>query len=66
MLKCTLEQKISTIEAAHFHPTVTCKTAHGLGIVIDASKRFENEPSRELPLYAQARHRKINCRYCGR
>ncbi|MCA9357120.1 phenylalanine--tRNA ligase subunit beta [Candidatus Nomurabacteria bacterium] len=41
------------IEAAHFHPTVTRKTARGLGIVIDASKRFENEPSRELPLYAQ-------------
>ncbi len=42
------------IEAAHFHPTITRKTARRLGIVIDASKRFENEPSRELPLYAQA------------
>ncbi len=42
------------IEAAHFHPTITRKTARGLGIVIDASKRFENEPSRELPLYAQS------------
>lgn len=41
------------IEAAHFHPTVTRKTARRLGIVIDASKRFENEPSRELPPYAQ-------------
>lgn len=41
------------IEAAHFHPTITRKTARGLGIVIDASKRFENEPSRELPPYAQ-------------
>jgi len=41
------------IEAAHFHPTITRKTARGLGIVIDASKRFENEPSRELPLFAQ-------------
>ncbi|MCA9363098.1 phenylalanine--tRNA ligase subunit beta [Candidatus Kaiserbacteria bacterium] len=41
------------IEAAHFHPTITRKTARGLGIVIDASKRFENEPSRELPLCAQ-------------
>lgn len=41
------------IEAAHFHPTITRKTARRLGIVIDASKRFENEPSRELPLYAQ-------------
>lgn len=42
------------IEAAHFHPTITRKTARRLGIVIDASKRFENEPSRELPPYAQA------------
>jgi phenylalanyl-tRNA synthetase beta chain len=42
------------IEAAHFHPTVTRKTARRLGIVIDASKRFENEPSRELPPYALA------------
>lgn len=41
------------IEAAHFHPTLTRQTARRLGIVIDASKRFENEPSRELPLYAQ-------------
>jgi len=41
------------IEAAHFHPTVTRKTARRLGIVIDASKRFENECSRELPPYAQ-------------
>ncbi|MCA9361124.1 phenylalanine--tRNA ligase subunit beta [Candidatus Kaiserbacteria bacterium] len=42
------------IEAAHFHPTLTRKTARRLGIVIDASKRFENEPARELPSYAQA------------
>ncbi len=41
------------IEAAHFHPTITRKTARRLGIVIDASKRFENEPSRELIPYAQ-------------
>ncbi|MAZ56572.1 hypothetical protein CL653_02170 [bacterium] len=41
------------IEAAHFHPTITRKTARRLGIVIDASKRFENEPSRELLSYAQ-------------
>lgn len=41
------------VEAAHFDPTITRKTARGLGIVIDASKRFENEPARELPLYAQ-------------
>ncbi len=40
------------IEAAHFHPTITRRTARRLGIVIDASKRFENEPSRELPPYA--------------
>ncbi len=42
------------IEAAHFHPGRTRKTARGLGIVIDASKRFENEPSRNLPPFAQA------------
>jgi phenylalanyl-tRNA synthetase beta chain len=41
------------IEAAHFDPTITRKTARRLGIVIDASKRFENECSRELPPYAQ-------------
>jgi len=41
------------IEAAHFHPTITRKTARRLGIVIDASKRFENELSRDLPPYAQ-------------
>lgn len=41
------------VEAAHFHPTITRKTARRLGIVIDASKRFENECSRELPLYGQ-------------
>ncbi len=42
------------IEAAHFNPTTTRKTARRLGIVIDASKRFENEPSRNLIPYAQA------------
>lgn len=42
------------IEAAHFDPSITRKTARRLGIVIDASKRFENEPSRELPPYAQS------------
>lgn len=41
------------VEAAHFHPTLTRKTARGLGIVIDASKRFENEPSRNLPPFGQ-------------
>jgi phenylalanyl-tRNA synthetase beta chain len=42
------------IEAAHFNPITTRKTARRLGIVIDASKRFENEPSRELISYTQA------------
>jgi phenylalanyl-tRNA synthetase beta chain len=41
------------IEAAHFDASLTRKTARGLGIVIDASKRFENECSRELPPFAQ-------------
>ncbi|MFT5849220.1 MAG: phenylalanyl-tRNA synthetase beta chain [Patiriisocius sp.] len=41
------------VEAAHFDASLTRKTARGLGIVIDASKRFENECSRELPPYAQ-------------
>lgn len=42
------------IEAAHFHPTTIRKTARGLGIVTEATKRFENEPARELPIYAQS------------
>ncbi|MEY2665568.1 MAG: hypothetical protein RLZZ480_673 [Candidatus Parcubacteria bacterium] len=42
------------VEAAHFNPVTTRKTARRLGIVIDASKRFENEPSRELIPYAQS------------
>lgn len=41
------------LEAARFHPTVIRKTARRLGILTDASKRFENEPSVELPGYAQ-------------
>lgn len=41
------------IEAANFDPILTRKTARRLGIVIDASKRFENEPSRDLPPYGQ-------------
>src|SRR5690606_15579591 len=36
------------IEAAHFDPVLTRKTARRLGIVIDASKRFENNPSQDL------------------
>jgi phenylalanyl-tRNA synthetase beta chain len=42
------------VEAAHFNPTVVRRTARRLGIVIDASKRFENEPAQTLPRYAQA------------
>jgi phenylalanyl-tRNA synthetase beta chain len=41
------------VEAAHFEPGLTRRTARGLGIVIDASKRFENEPSQTLPPLAQ-------------
>lgn len=42
------------IEAAHFDPVRTRRTARRLGIIIDASKRFENRPSPALPPYAQA------------
>ncbi len=41
------------IEAANFDSTVIRKTARRLGILTDASKRFENQPARELPIYAQ-------------
>lgn len=41
------------IEAANFHPTITRTTARRLGIVIDASKRFENELPLELPPHGQ-------------
>ncbi len=41
------------LEAAHFDPVVIRKTARRLGILTDASKRFENAPSPELPHYAQ-------------
>ncbi len=41
------------LEAASFNPIVIRKTARRLGILTDASKRFENAPARELPLYAQ-------------
>lgn len=47
------------IEAAHFHPTITRQTARRLGIVIDASKRFENEPARELIPYTQVEITKL-------
>jgi len=40
------------VEAAHFDPIITRKTARKLGIVIDASKRFENNPSPQLIPYA--------------
>lgn len=53
------------VEAAHFDPTLTRQTARRLGIVIDASKRFENEPSRELPLYAQAEIIELITRIAG-
>ena len=42
------------VEAAHFDPVRTRTTARANHIIIDASKRFENEPSPELPPYAQA------------
>jgi phenylalanyl-tRNA synthetase beta chain len=41
------------IEAAHFDAGLTRRTARGLGIMIDASKRFENEPARALPPLSQ-------------
>jgi phenylalanyl-tRNA synthetase beta chain len=40
------------VEAAHFDPVITRRTARRLGIVIDASKRFENNPSSELVPHA--------------
>lgn len=40
------------IEAAHFDPVVVRKTARRLGIVIDASKRFENNLSEGLVPHA--------------
>lgn len=36
------------IESAHFDPVLVRKTSRRLGIVIDGSKRFENNPSQEL------------------
>ncbi len=47
------ETKNIIVEAAHFHPAIVRKTGRRLGILTDASRRFENEPSRELPSYAQ-------------
>jgi phenylalanyl-tRNA synthetase beta chain len=41
------------LEAAHFDPITIRKTARRLGILTDASKRFENQPAPELPMYAQ-------------
>jgi phenylalanyl-tRNA synthetase beta chain len=49
----TADTKNIILEAASFNPTVIRKTARRLGILTDASKRFENAPARELPLYAQ-------------
>ncbi len=48
-----VDTKNIIIEAAHFDPVITRRTARRLGIVIDASKRFENRPSPILPQYAQ-------------
>jgi len=53
------------IEAAHFNPINIRKTARGLGIVTEATKRFENEPSRELPIYAQAEITKLIINIAG-
>ncbi len=41
------------IEAAHFDPATIRKTARRHNILTDASKRFENAPAVQLPLYAQ-------------
>jgi len=49
------------IEAAHFDASLTRKTARGLGIVIDASKRFENECSRGLTAVRTARSDYTDC-----
>jgi len=49
----TADTKNIIIEAACFNPTVIRKTARRYNILTDASKRFENGPSWELPLYAQ-------------
>ncbi len=49
----TTETTDIIIEAAHFDAGLTRRTARGLGIVIDASKRFENEPARALPPLSQ-------------
>jgi phenylalanyl-tRNA synthetase beta chain len=49
----TKDTKTILLEAAHFDPVVIRKTARRLGILTDASKRFENQPSVELPGYAQ-------------
>lgn len=49
----TTDTKNIILEAAHFDRATIRKTARRLGILTDASKRFENEPSRELPSYAQ-------------
>lgn len=40
------------LEAANFDPVITRKAAQSIRLQTDASKRFENEPSRELVPYA--------------
>lgn len=53
------------VEAAHFDPVVTRKTARRLGIVIDASKRFENNPSPEIIPHALREVAKLICEIAG-
>ncbi|MFT7557948.1 MAG: phenylalanyl-tRNA synthetase beta chain [Planctomycetota bacterium] len=55
-LKAELDDKTTDvlISAAHFHPTTIRKTSRRINLLTDASKRFENEPSRELPPQAIA------------
>jgi len=48
------QTKTILIEAAHFNPTLIRKTARRLGVITDAAKRFENNPTPYLPQYAQA------------
>lgn len=48
------QTKTILVEAAHFNPTLIRKTARRLGVITDAAKRFENNPTPQLPVYAQA------------
>ncbi len=53
------------VEAANFHPTLIRKTAEKVGIVTDASRRFENGIVREMPEYAVALISKILAEIAG-